>query len=117
LVFWDRVTLCSPGCPGNHFVDQAGLELRNPLASASWVLGLRACATTAQPDFSLKLTQQSMFFLITLPAFSVFNLIPLSESSLWSSSYSECLLYWSGVLIRMLICDDPGLLRLTTPVL
>jgi hypothetical protein len=29
-----------------HFVDQAGLELRNPPASASQVLGLKACATT-----------------------------------------------------------------------
>jgi hypothetical protein len=28
-------------------MDQAGLELRNPPASASQVLGLRACATTA----------------------------------------------------------------------
>jgi hypothetical protein len=26
--FWDRVSLCSPGCPGTHFVDQAGLELK-----------------------------------------------------------------------------------------
>jgi hypothetical protein len=25
--FRDRVSLCSPGCPGTHFVDQAGLEL------------------------------------------------------------------------------------------
>ena len=25
-----------------HFEDQAGLELRNPIASASWVLGLKA---------------------------------------------------------------------------
>jgi hypothetical protein len=44
---WDRVSLCSPGCPGTHFVDQAGLELRNPPASASQVLVLKACATTA----------------------------------------------------------------------
>jgi hypothetical protein len=29
------VYLCSPGCPGTHFVDQAGLELRNLPASAS----------------------------------------------------------------------------------
>jgi hypothetical protein len=35
LVFRDRVSLCSPGCPGTHSVDQAGLELRNPPASAS----------------------------------------------------------------------------------
>ena len=30
LVFQDRVSLYSPDCPGIHFVDQAGLELRNP---------------------------------------------------------------------------------------
>jgi hypothetical protein len=48
LVFRDRVSLYSPGCPGTHSVDQAGLEFRNPPASASQVLGLKACATTAQ---------------------------------------------------------------------
>jgi hypothetical protein len=46
--FRDKVSLCSPGCPGTHFVDQAGLELRNPPAVATQVLGLKACATTAQ---------------------------------------------------------------------
>jgi hypothetical protein len=40
------VSLYSSGCPGTHFVDQAGLELRNPPASASQVLGLKACTTT-----------------------------------------------------------------------
>jgi hypothetical protein len=48
LVFRDRVSLYSPGCPGTHCVDQSGLELRNPPASAFLVLGLKACATTAQ---------------------------------------------------------------------
>jgi hypothetical protein len=48
MVFQDRVSLSSPGCPGTHSVDQAGLELRNLPASASQVLGLKACATTAQ---------------------------------------------------------------------
>jgi hypothetical protein len=38
LVFRDRVSLYSPGCPGAHSVDQAGLELRNLPASASRVL-------------------------------------------------------------------------------
>jgi hypothetical protein len=46
--FGDRVSLCSPGCPGTHSVDQAGLELRNPPASASRMLGLKACATNAR---------------------------------------------------------------------
>jgi hypothetical protein len=44
--FRDRVSLYSSGCPGAHFVDQADLKLRNPPASASQVLGLRACTTT-----------------------------------------------------------------------
>jgi hypothetical protein len=29
LFFQDRVSLCSPGCPGTHSVDQAGLKLTN----------------------------------------------------------------------------------------
>jgi hypothetical protein len=49
VVFQDRVSLCSSGCPGTHSVDQAGLQLRNPpasaSASASGVLGLKVCAT------------------------------------------------------------------------
>jgi hypothetical protein len=48
FVFWDRVSLCIPDCPGTHSVDQAGFELRNLPASASQVLGLKECATTAQ---------------------------------------------------------------------
>ena len=51
FVFGDRVSLCSPGCPGTHSVDQAGLELRNWPASASQVLGLQACTTTAWLEF------------------------------------------------------------------
>ena len=51
FLFQDRVSLCSPGCPGIHSVVQAGLELRNPPASASQVLGLKACATTARHFF------------------------------------------------------------------
>jgi hypothetical protein len=42
LVFQDRVSLYSPGCPGTQSVDQAGLELRNSPASASQVLGIKA---------------------------------------------------------------------------
>jgi hypothetical protein len=48
LFFWDRVSLYSPGCSGTHSVNQASLKLRNPPASASQVLGLKAWATTTQ---------------------------------------------------------------------
>jgi hypothetical protein len=54
LVFWDRVSLYSPGCPGAHFVDQAGLELRNPPASASRVLGIKGVRHHARQIIILK---------------------------------------------------------------
>jgi hypothetical protein len=46
FVFQDRVSLCSPGCPGTGSLDHAGLEHRNPPASASQVLGSKVCTTT-----------------------------------------------------------------------
>jgi hypothetical protein len=54
FVFQDRISQYSPGCPGIHFVEQAGLELRNSPASASQVLGLKVCATTPECFFILK---------------------------------------------------------------
>jgi hypothetical protein len=64
VLFRDRVSLYSPGCPGTHSVDQAGLELRNPPASASQVLGLKACAIIAWRNCELKqvLSPRSCFF-------------------------------------------------------
>jgi hypothetical protein len=53
LVFPDRVSLCSPGRHGTHCIDQAGLKLRHLPASASKVLVLKACATTA--PFAIKI--------------------------------------------------------------
>lgn len=38
-----QVPLCGPGYSGPHSVDQAGLNLRDPLASTCQVLGLKAC--------------------------------------------------------------------------
>jgi hypothetical protein len=40
------VSLCSSGCPKNHFVDQVGLELRDMPASASEALGIKVWVTT-----------------------------------------------------------------------
>ena len=51
FVFPDRVSLCSTGYPGTHSVDQAGLQIRDSAASASWVLGLKSCTITAQLKF------------------------------------------------------------------
>jgi hypothetical protein len=57
--FPDRVSLCSPGCPGTHLVDQAGLELRNRPASASRVLGLKAWAIMPGWVFAFQKDPQS----------------------------------------------------------
>jgi hypothetical protein len=58
LVFRDRVSLGSPGCPATHSVDQAGLELRNSPASAFQVPGLKVCANTL-PDFRQHLSSRT----------------------------------------------------------
>jgi hypothetical protein len=88
FVFRDRVSLCSPGCPGVHSVDQAVLELRNPPASASQVLGLKACATTPG---SLPLTYtHSLWHPNPLPAeFSVEPILTSFQTeSFWVSVLS-----------------------------
>jgi hypothetical protein len=71
LVFRDRVSLCSPGCPGTHSVDQAGLEFRNPPASASQVLGLKACTTTARQTVLSCLLSYLIFQNISKAKYSV----------------------------------------------
>jgi hypothetical protein len=71
LFFWDRVSLYNPGCPGTHSVDQAGLKLRNPSVSASQVLGLKACTTTARSKWfffyanTFTLLRESRYHLIS----------------------------------------------------
>jgi hypothetical protein len=66
--FWDRVSPCSPGCPGTHFVDQASLELRDLPASASQVLGLQACATTGRhPQHLLSAQEWEQLVLCVAP--------------------------------------------------
>jgi hypothetical protein len=43
LIFLRQGSLCHPRHHGTHFVDQAGHQLRDSPASASWLLGLKAC--------------------------------------------------------------------------
>ena len=56
FVFQDRVSLCCPSYTGTHSVDQAGLKLKNPLASVPQLpgLGLKLCTTPIpiHPTFS-----------------------------------------------------------------
>jgi hypothetical protein len=70
LVFRDRVSLYSGGCPGTHFVDQANLELRNTPASGSQVLELKVCATTARLFFFVVVVFLKIFSLFTFEMLS-----------------------------------------------
>ena len=53
LVFRDRVSLYSPGCSGTHFVDQAGIELRNLPASAG-IKGVHHHTRLRSTNFKLR---------------------------------------------------------------
>jgi hypothetical protein len=90
LVFRDRVSLCSPGCPGTHSVDQAGLELRNSPASASQVLELKVCAT--KPGciyFSIqaKKCKLAYIFLTCLISFCLYIFFYLTQLRLYLASF------------------------------
>jgi hypothetical protein len=61
-LFWERVSLYSPGCTGTHFVVQAGLGLRKLPASASQLLGLNICTTTAQCVCSFNVLQTNRLY-------------------------------------------------------
>jgi hypothetical protein len=63
FVFRDGVSLYSPGCPGTHFVDQAGLELRNLPASASRVLEFKGVCYHAR----------LIFFNVAFNLFAIFS--------------------------------------------
>jgi hypothetical protein len=107
----DRVSLCSPGCPGTHFVDQAGLRLRNLPTSASQVLESKACTTTARP-VAYVLTLASCYLTLSsatcphyiwlepvLPVILVVSELLRDQLSLWSCD--------SGILWSY----DPGRVR------
>jgi hypothetical protein len=51
VFFLNRFSLCIPGFPGTHSVDQGRLKIRNLPASATQVLGLKA--STITPRFIL----------------------------------------------------------------
>lgn len=47
VVFREQASLCSPGCPATHTIEQASFKLKDPPAS-TWNLGLKVSAPTAQ---------------------------------------------------------------------
>lgn len=48
--FWNRVLLCSPGCPVTHYADHNGPKLWDFLTSTSRLLGFEARTTTLSSD-------------------------------------------------------------------
>jgi hypothetical protein len=66
LFIGDRISLCSPGCPDPHSVDEAGLKLRDPPASASLLLGLKVWATIPVFEELFTFQRKDHWFLISL---------------------------------------------------
>jgi hypothetical protein len=87
VVFRDRVSLYSPGCPGIHFVEQAGLELRSPPASASQVPRLKACATA--PGFFIILFKNIMHPLVCLLQQNILSFVCPSKTSYDIAEFPE----------------------------
>lgn len=68
LIFWDGISLCSPGYTRAGSVHQTDLQLREQPASGSQVWGIKACGTTTQSPSKQKLkkkTKQHMIFFNT----------------------------------------------------
>jgi hypothetical protein len=112
LAFQDRVPLNSSGCPGTHFVDQAGLELRNLPDSASRVLGLKACATTTRSELYILKTknyldssQKKKYKQLLIFLKTTFNI----RLKRWLSGYKHWLLFY-----RSQVCIPGPLWKLKT---
>ena len=64
FIFWDRLSLSIPDCPGTCYVYQADLKHRDLPVSVSQVLGLKVCTTIAWLEFSfLKWSREVIIFL------------------------------------------------------
>lgn len=69
LLFWDRVLLCNPSC----LRTQSDLKLRDMLASASWVSGLKVYVIMSSPVlvfFKLILFMFNLQFHIIYPMYT-----------------------------------------------
>ncbi|XP_038190132.1 cytosolic carboxypeptidase 1 isoform X2 [Arvicola amphibius] len=61
-----KSSLCNPDCPGTCLVDQVGFEHRGPSMSVSKILGLKVCATIAQPSYFFKNNKEPIVVLCLL---------------------------------------------------
>jgi hypothetical protein len=91
FVFRDRVSRYSSGCPGTHFVEQAGLELRNLPASASLELGSKACATT--PGKCVAQAGPELVILLPLP--------PSANPTSVRHHYRPVFLSWYFIIVTL----------------
>jgi hypothetical protein len=86
LIFQDRVSLYSPGYPGTYSVDQAGLKLRNPPASAFQVLVFKAWATTTRLNTIFKKVPEAGYQGFPSPC-SLLKTLP-TKTSVWRAVMS-----------------------------
>jgi hypothetical protein len=96
LVFQDRVSLYSPGCPGTHSIDHTGFELRNPPASVSQVLGLKACTTTAWLFIFSWLHFGRTYILFWIFSLSAIYISGYPKVIIWISNFINLVLFSLG---------------------
>lgn len=79
LFFKTGIRCCSPGCLATrtHFVDKAGLQLRDLLASASRELGIKACFKTQLSYclYSSKFPNQICYLMRRCHYFIIYSII------------------------------------------
>lgn len=80
--FLCMLSLCSPGCPGT---------CRNPSASTSPVVGLKACATTTQPGLK-------EFTILREPVKKTSLSILISSKNYFRETVSSTKLLWQGAI-------------------
>lgn len=84
LSFWDGDSLFIHCWPSAHYGDQGCLKIRYPpaCASASLVLGLKACATV--PGFKGLFLKQDIFMTFSIPFSPLLTIFFSLQQELWS---------------------------------
>lgn len=119
------ISLCNPSCPGTCSIDETGLDIRDPHASGSWVLGWKAFTTSCVLSFhsqekcprtfllnslSTRLLLRMLVLWIYISNFSPglprTNLEPCLDPSYIRRNYKSWKTYWLGWQVLHPTCAE-----------
>lgn len=88
LVFvWEQVSLCNSGWSRTHCRPRLLPSHRNPLATASWVLGLKAYSALFKSPISLWMFYLAVLFILEYEVLKVYNYFELFISPFYSVQF------------------------------